>query len=75
MPDELTRGLVITHGDLDWRVPVGGGEQMFTALQRQGVPSRFIRFPDEGHWILKPQNKHFWYTSILEWADKWCKKQ
>jgi len=65
--------MLLTHGDLDWRVPVGGSEQMFTALQRQGVPSRFIRFPDEGHWILKPQNRAFWYTSILEWADRWCK--
>ncbi len=67
--------MLLTHGDLDWRVPVGGSEQMFTALQRQGVPSRFIRFPDEGHWILKPQNTVFWYTSILEWANRWCKKK
>ena len=65
--------LLITHGDLDWRVPVTGAEQMFTALQRLGVPSKFIRFPDEGHWILKPQNRRFWYESILDWADKWCK--
>ena len=65
--------VLLTHGDLDWRVPVGGSEQMFTALQRQGVPSKFVRFPDEGHWILKPQNAVFWYQSILDWADKWCK--
>jgi len=65
--------MLLTHGDLDWRVPVTGSEQMFTALQRLGVPSRFIRFPDEGHWILKPQNRVFWYRSIIDWADRWCK--
>jgi len=65
--------MLLTHGDLDWRVPVTGSEQMFTALQRLGVPSKFIRFPDEGHWILKPQNRVFWYRSILDWADQWCK--
>ena len=64
----------LTHGDLDWRVPVTGGEQMFTALQRQGIPSRLIRFPDEGHWIRKPQNAEFWYRSILDWADRWCQR-
>jgi len=67
--------MLITHGDLDWRVPITGGEQMFTALQRLGVPSKFIRFPDEGHWILKPQNMVFWYKAILEWSDRWCKKK
>ncbi|HUU26350.1 MAG TPA: S9 family peptidase [archaeon] len=66
--------MLLTHGDLDWRVPVTGSEQMFTALQRLGVPSKFIRFPDEGHWILKPQNNVFWYKSIIEWVDKWCKR-
>lgn len=66
--------MLLTHGDLDWRVPVTGGEQMFTALQRQGIPSRLIRFPDEGHWIRKPQNAEFWYRSILDWADRWCQR-
>jgi dipeptidyl aminopeptidase/acylaminoacyl peptidase len=62
---------LIIHGDLDYRVPVTGGEQMFTALQRRGVPSKMIRFPDEDHWIMKPHNASFWYASILDWFDQW----
>ncbi len=64
---------LITHGDLDYRVRVTGGEVMFTALQRLGVPSKMIRFPDEDHWIVKPHNKQYWYRSILEWFDDWLK--
>ena len=64
---------LITHGDRDYRVRVTGGEVMFTALQRLGVPSRMIRFPDEDHWIVKPHNKQYWYRSILEWFDTWLK--
>ena len=64
---------LITHGDLDYRVRVTGGEVMFTALQRLGVDSKMIRFPDEDHWILKPHNKQFWYQSILDWFDTWLK--
>ena len=65
---------LIIHGELDFRVPITGGEQMFTALQRLGVPSKMIRFPDENHWILKPQNARFWYASILDWFDQWLKR-
>jgi dipeptidyl aminopeptidase/acylaminoacyl peptidase len=64
---------LIIHGELDFRVPITGGEQMFTALQRRGVPSKMIRFPDENHWILTPHNQRFWYASILEWFDLWLK--
>jgi dipeptidyl aminopeptidase/acylaminoacyl peptidase len=67
--------MLITHGELDYRVPITGGEQMFTALQRRGVPSKMIRFPDEGHWIQKPQNAKFWYESVLEWFDRWLKTE
>ena len=65
---------LFTHGDLDYRVPITGGETMFTALQRLGVPSKMIRFTDEGHWILKPQNQKFWYAEVLGWFDRWLKK-
>ncbi len=65
---------LIIHGDLDYRVPVTGSEQMFTALQRLGVPSKMIRFPDEDHWIMKPHNRRFWYASILDWFDQWLKR-
>jgi dipeptidyl aminopeptidase/acylaminoacyl peptidase len=47
--------------------------ELFTALQRTGVESKLILFPDEGHWILKPQNSAFWYRNVLDWFDKHLK--
>ena len=64
---------LVTAGELDFRVPVDQSLQLFTALQLQGVPSKLIVYPDEGHWILKPQNSEFWYTNVLEWFDKYLK--
>jgi dipeptidyl aminopeptidase/acylaminoacyl peptidase len=64
---------LFTHGDLDYRVPITGGETMFSACQRLGVPSKMIRFTDEGHWIVKPQNQKFWYAEVLGWFDRWLK--
>ena len=61
--------LVITN-DLDYRVPVTEGLQMYTATQRMGVESKLLLFPDEGHWVLKPQNSEFWYHTVLGWLDK-----
>jgi dipeptidyl aminopeptidase/acylaminoacyl peptidase len=65
---------LVLHGELDYRVPVGQGMQLFTSLQMMKVPSKMILFPDEGHWILKPQNTQLWYKSFLEWIDEWTKK-
>jgi dipeptidyl aminopeptidase/acylaminoacyl peptidase len=64
---------LVTHGEIDYRVPVGEGLQLFTTLQRQGVPSRLLVFPDEGHWISKPQNAALWYRTFLEWMGRWVK--
>jgi dipeptidyl aminopeptidase/acylaminoacyl peptidase len=64
---------LVTHGEIDYRVPIGEGLQLFTALQRQGVPSKLVVFPDEGHWILKPQNSRFWYGQVIGWLDKYLK--
>jgi len=64
---------LVVHGELDFRVPVGEGLQMFTALQRQGVPSKLLYFPDEGHWVLKPQNNKFYYEQFIDWMDKYLK--
>lgn len=61
---------LVIHGELDYRVPVGEGLQLFTALQRQKVPSKLLVFPDEGHWVLKPQNSELWYHTVLDWFDK-----
>jgi dipeptidyl aminopeptidase/acylaminoacyl peptidase len=69
----LTPTLVI-HGELDFRVPYTQGLELFTALQMQKVPSRLLVFPDEGHWVLKPQNSVFWYKTVLDWLDSWVKK-
>lgn len=65
---------LVTAGELDYRVPVDQSLQLFTALQLNNVESKLIVFPDEGHWITKPQNSEFWYSSVLEWLDKYLKK-
>jgi dipeptidyl aminopeptidase/acylaminoacyl peptidase len=62
------------HGEKDYRVPVGQGLQLFTALQLQKVPSKLLLFPDEGHWVLKPQNSILWYNTFIDWIDSWVKK-
>jgi dipeptidyl aminopeptidase/acylaminoacyl peptidase len=64
---------LVSHGELDFRVPIGEGMQLFTALQRRGVPSRLLYFPDEGHWVLKPQNSKVWHETVLGWMDRWLK--
>ena len=63
--------MLIIHNDLDFRVPISEGTQIFTALQRQGVPSRFVNFPDEGHWVLKPKNSQYWYKEVFTWLEKY----
>ncbi len=64
---------LVIHGELDFRVPYTQGLQLFTALQLQKVPSKLLEFPDEGHWILKPQNSVLWYNSFLDWIGEWTK--
>jgi len=65
---------LVVHGELDFRVPYDQGLQLFTALQMQKVPSKLLVFPDEGHWVLKPQNSLLWYKTVLDWLDSWAKK-
>ena len=64
---------LVTAGELDFRVPYTQSLELYTALQRNGVESKLILFPDEGHWILKPQNSAFWYHNVLDWFDKHLK--
>ncbi|MEW6130424.1 MAG: S9 family peptidase [Acidobacteriota bacterium] len=64
---------LVVHGELDYRVPVTEGLQLFTALQLQNVPSRLLYYPDEGHWILKPQNSELWYDTVLGWFETYLK--
>jgi len=65
---------LVVHGQLDYRLDVSEGFQLFTTLQRMGVPSRMLYFPDEGHWVLKPQNSQLWYKTVNDWVDQWTKK-
>jgi dipeptidyl aminopeptidase/acylaminoacyl peptidase len=65
---------LVIHGELDFRVPYTQGLQLFTALQLQKVPSKLLVFPDEGHWVSKPQNSILWYQTFLDWLDSWVKK-
>ena len=68
-----TPTLVVT-GELDFRVPYNQSLELFTALQMQKVPSKLLVFPDEGHWVLKPQNSILWYKTFIDWMDSWVKK-
>jgi dipeptidyl aminopeptidase/acylaminoacyl peptidase len=65
---------LVIHGQLDYRLDVSEGLQLFTTLQRLGVPSKMLYFPDEGHWVLKPQNAQLWYKTVNDWVDQWTKK-
>jgi dipeptidyl aminopeptidase/acylaminoacyl peptidase len=62
---------MVIHGQMDFRVPVTQGFQFFTALQRMKVPSKMIYFPDEGHFVLRPQNAQLWWESVLAWLKKY----
>jgi dipeptidyl aminopeptidase/acylaminoacyl peptidase len=65
---------LVIHGQLDYRLDVSEGFQLFTTLQRLGVPSKMLYLPDEGHWVLKPQNSQLWYKTVNDWVDQWVKK-
>ncbi|NDQ56745.1 MAG: S9 family peptidase [Acidipila sp.] len=64
---------LVICGELDYRVPYTQSLEFFTALQRQGVPSKLLIFPDEGHWILKPQNSELWHKTVLDWLAIYLK--
>jgi dipeptidyl aminopeptidase/acylaminoacyl peptidase len=65
---------LVIHGQLDYRLDVSEGFQLFDTLQRLGVPSKMLYFPDEGHWVLKPQNSQLWYKTVNDWVDQWTTK-
>jgi dipeptidyl aminopeptidase/acylaminoacyl peptidase len=65
---------LVIHGELDFRVPFDQGLQLFTALQLQKAPSKLLLFPDEGHWVSKPQNTVLWYHAFLDWVREWVNK-
>jgi dipeptidyl aminopeptidase/acylaminoacyl peptidase len=63
--------ILVVHSDLDFRIPVEQGIAAFTAAQRRGIPSKFLHFPDENHWILKPQNSVLWHDTVNAWLKQW----
>jgi dipeptidyl aminopeptidase/acylaminoacyl peptidase len=65
---------LVIHGQLDYRVPYEQGLAVFTALQRRGIPSEFLYFPDENHWVLKPSNSIQWYDAVLGWMGRWTRQ-
>ncbi|MGH9741330.1 MAG: prolyl oligopeptidase family serine peptidase [Candidatus Acidiferrum sp.] len=65
--------MLVIDGELDFRVPYTQSLELFNTLQRQGVPSKLVIFPDEGHWVLKPQNSRFWYKTFLDWLATYLK--
>jgi len=65
---------LVVHGELDFRIPYSQGLELYTALQLRKVPSELLIFPDEGHWVLKPQNSALWYKTFLDWVGNWTKK-
>jgi dipeptidyl aminopeptidase/acylaminoacyl peptidase len=64
---------LVVQGGKDYRVCEGEGISTFTALQRKGIESKLLFFPDEGHWVLKPHNSEMWYRTIFEWLEKHLK--
>ncbi len=64
---------LVVAGERDYRVPCTQSLEFFSALQRQGVPSKLLIFPDEGHWVLKPQNSQLWYKTFLDWLATYVK--
>jgi dipeptidyl aminopeptidase/acylaminoacyl peptidase len=65
----ITTPMLVVHGELDYRVPIGQALKLWTDLRRHGVPSNFLYFPDENHWVLKPANIRLWYATVLAWLD------
>ncbi|MEG3050872.1 MAG: prolyl oligopeptidase family serine peptidase, partial [Thermomonas sp.] len=62
--------MLVIHGQLDYRIPVEQGIALFSALQRKGVESKFLYFPDENHWVLKPQNSVQWHDTVNGWLKQ-----
>ena len=71
--DKWDTPILCIHGCMDFRIPYDQGMAAFNAAQMMGVPSKLVIFPDECHWVTKPQNALFWHREYFDWLDKWCK--
>jgi dipeptidyl aminopeptidase/acylaminoacyl peptidase len=66
--------MLVIHSGKDFRIPITQGLGAFTALQRRGIPSQFLTFPDENHWVLKPHNSVQWHDAVNGWLKQWTAK-
>jgi dipeptidyl aminopeptidase/acylaminoacyl peptidase len=73
--DKWDTPILICHSEKDYRVVATQGIQAFNAAQLRGIPSQFLYFPDENHWVLKPQNGVLWQRTFFAWLDQWLKKK
>ncbi len=71
--DRWKTPMLVIHGQLDYRVPYTQGLGVYTALQRRGIPSELLYFPDENHWVLKPANSVQWYDTAIAWMNRWTR--
>ena len=67
---DIRTPMLVIHGEQDHRVPISEALRLWTDLRRHGVPGKFLYFPDENHWILKPQNARLWYATVLAFLDE-----
>lgn len=67
--------MLVIHSDHDYRIPLSEGLGAFTALQRQGIPSQLLRFPDETHWVAKPHNSALWHDTLIHWLKRWTEER
>jgi dipeptidyl aminopeptidase/acylaminoacyl peptidase len=65
--------ILVVHSELDYRIPVTQGMEAFNAAILRNVPAEFLYFPDENHWVLKPQNGVLWQRTFFAWLNKWLK--
>jgi dipeptidyl aminopeptidase/acylaminoacyl peptidase len=63
--------MLVVHGALDFRLPLEQGIATFTALQRRGIASEFLVYPDENHWVLQPHNSMQWHGAVIDWLKRW----
>lgn len=67
--------MLVIHGEKDFRVPYGQGLAAFSFMQRKGIPSELLIYPEENHWILNPDNLEQWYANVLGWMDRWTENK
>ena len=71
---EANTPTLVVHGEQDYRVVVTQGLELYGILKAKGVEARLVYYPDEGHWILKPQNSLHWYGEFLGWLERWLRR-